>query len=716
MRASTLSILIVLLSLPAMPPLLQQLQAQGGGEEYPLSPSDPVITSALDYLRAAQTVDGDVGGPSTSAWVVMALAAAGEDPYQWRRGPGSPSLMDYLASLGGGLGPATDWERQILAVAAAGGNPYGHGGFDYVASLEGFHSGAQIGDPSLLNDDIWGLMALIASNHRGSPAYADALSVVRGMQNPDGGWGYAVGAASDVDDTAAAVMALMAAGEDPGSDRISRALNYLREAQNGDGGFPYTKGEASNAASTSWTILAIESAGQDPTSSGWSRNGRSPVSYLLGLQSGDGSFQYTMGQTASPEWMTAYAVTALLGKPYPVNTIDAVHVKVRVEAPSRTIWSGEVALYGNFTLEARNSGSSYTFSALTPLGALDAASRKGGFEYSVNDQYVSMDLYVDSIGGEGFQGFYGWLYRVNGVSTGYGSCKGWLGSGPRLRDGDEILWYYGTMGVYPLRLTVDETMVLVGEPLEARVETLSQEVMHNPGQTWPTTEWRPIGGVTVRGPAPSTYQTDSSGTASIKFNEPGVFELYAEEWGETVENQYIRSNRVKISVLKSFDHVVTWEDQVFHVAVKAPTQVSEFSFSQTGKRVSFKLSGGEEGTRIPCRVEIPNTLLSGTFQVTVDGMPVEFTKITNETHTILIFQYNPSVHDVEVIGTEVVPEFPGVAAAASTLLALYVYAGFIAGRIRRRMGNQAAEGIQVVNHCSQDRSRAPRTGFHHGKP
>ncbi|MGC8960865.1 MAG: hypothetical protein ACP5K1_00275, partial [Candidatus Bathyarchaeia archaeon] len=92
---------------------------------------------------------------------------------------------------------------------------------------------------------------------------------------------------------------------------------------------------------------------------------------------------------------------------------------------------------------------------------------------------------------------------------------------------------------------------------------------------------------------------------------------------------------------------------------------------------------GEGGTRIPCRVEIPNTLLSGAFQVLVDGVPATFTRQTNGTHTILTFQYNPSVHNVEVTGTEVVPEFPSISAASILLtlaLLLYAYTGIIAGR------------------------------------
>jgi len=685
LKISTSLILVMVLSSLALLSSLPQLEGEEGS--YPLLPSDPAIASALDYLRDAQTGSGDIGGPSTSAWAVMALAAAGEDPHEWRSSPGNPSIMEYLASLKDELNSATDWERQILAITAAGENPYDFDGVNCVAALEGFHHGVQVGEPSLLNDDIWSLLALVASDRKNSPAFTGALTTLKEMQNPDGGWGYGVDIGSDVDDTAAAIMALIAAGEDPNSEQISKALDYLKEAQNSDGGFPYSKGESSNSASTSWAILAIDAAGQDPTSSQWSKDGKNPVAYLLGLQNGDGSFQYILGQTSSPEWMTAYAVTALLGKPYPVKIIDVVHVKVRVEAPSGTIWSGDVALYGEFTVEAHNSGVSYTFSALTPLGALDAASRKGSFEYSVNDQYISMDLYVDSIGGESAQGMYGWLYRVNAVSTAYGACKGWLSNGPQLKDGDEILWYYGTVGVYPLRLTVDKATVLVDEPLEVKVETLSGEATHNPGQPWPETEWKPIEGVTVHGLA--TYQTEVGGTISVGFNESGVFELYADKWGETVEDQYIRSGRVKVSVLTPFRYEIRHEEQRFNVTVKTPVQVSEFNFNQSEKKISFKLSGGEE--RIPCLIEIPNTLLSGTFQVTVDGVPASFTTLTNETHTILSFYYMPSIHKVEITGTTVIPEFPSITAATATLSVLYVYVAYILTRNRKWKGRVRLE-------------------------
>ena len=67
---STLLIITLLLScliaLPAM-----------AVTSYPLPPDDDKVIDALDYLRGQQATDGSIGDFATSAWVVMAIAAAG---------------------------------------------------------------------------------------------------------------------------------------------------------------------------------------------------------------------------------------------------------------------------------------------------------------------------------------------------------------------------------------------------------------------------------------------------------------------------------------------------------------------------------------------------------------------------------------------------------------------------------------------------------------
>ena len=285
---------------------------------YPLQSSDIQITRALNYLRQrqAQQSTGSIGGFSVDAWVVMAIAAAGEDPDDWAAG--TNSIVDYLKNNRASLGNiATDWARSILAITAAGQDPASFGGFDYVTKLKSYHDGDQIGSASLLNDDFWGVLALISAGESQSSAIiTDSVAFIKANQNTDHGWGLVAGGTSDADNTAAAIMALIAAGESPGSTVIDNALDYLKTLQQNDGGFA-SEG-VTNSGVDAWVINAITDAGQSPVGNEWKQSGKNPIEHLLSLQDTDGAFKWTAAQRSNPEWMTAYAIAALLGKPYPV--------------------------------------------------------------------------------------------------------------------------------------------------------------------------------------------------------------------------------------------------------------------------------------------------------------------------------------------------------------------------------------------------------------
>ena len=181
--------------------------------DYPLTPTDTEVDNALDYLYRQQSSDGSIGGFGTSAWVTMAIAAAGEDPHDWRIGS-NPSIVDYLADNAASAGLVTDYARMILAITAANENPTSFGGVNFVAQLKASCSAGQIGDSSVLNDDFWGVMALIAAGESpSSEVVANSVAFIKSNQNGDGGWSWGAGGASDVDDTAAAIMALVSAGE-----------------------------------------------------------------------------------------------------------------------------------------------------------------------------------------------------------------------------------------------------------------------------------------------------------------------------------------------------------------------------------------------------------------------------------------------------------------------------------------------------------------------
>jgi len=293
----------------------------GMSETFDSGKGDGSVSEALGFLRSIQKSDGAVSGFATSCWSAMAIAAAGQDPHNWT-GSSGHSIVDYLIANTDLLDydKALDVARFILAMTAADENPRNLNGEDYVEKLKNLSVNGQIGYEAWVNDDFWAVLALISA---GEPATStvvnESVDFIRGNQNADGGWGWGRSGvtASDVDDTAAAVMALVSAGEDSSSEIVENALQYLRDNQQSNGGF--SNWGVVNSNSDSWAMGAIVSVGQDPDQ--WQVSGTSVVEHLLSLQNENGSFNRTSNDPPGIDkgWNTAYAVVALSLNPYPVN-------------------------------------------------------------------------------------------------------------------------------------------------------------------------------------------------------------------------------------------------------------------------------------------------------------------------------------------------------------------------------------------------------------
>jgi Domain of unknown function (DUF4430) len=83
-------------------------------------------------------------------------------------------------------------------------------------------------------------------------------------------------------------------------------------------------------------------------------------------------------------------------------------------------------------------GSVATLAKPTPLGALEAASRRAELYYRL--KVLSFGPYVDRIGRYPAAGSSGWVYKVNNVSPPVGAADF------RLKQGDRVLWYWARFG------------------------------------------------------------------------------------------------------------------------------------------------------------------------------------------------------------------------------------------------------------------------------
>jgi prenyltransferase beta subunit len=311
------------------------------------------LDSTIRYLQEAQNADGGFGGTSGgesgqgfSAWVALALAAAGINPQDQAKPGGVDAYSFLVAHFHKGLEeeipyplvPTTALERELMVVNASGTDPHRFAGYDLVeevlarARTDGSFPYVP-GGRGEINDTIFAILALgPVQEPAAQAAVQSAADWLIGAQDDDGGWSWEVkGGRTEADMTGAAIQALVAAGRhDTAAEH--RGLQYLHEMQNADGGFPEFPGETeSNVASTAWAVQAIWSAGEDPET--WTTAERhEPLAYMASLQQPDGHIRWKASQDTFGVWMTAYVAPAFAGQAWPIP-VAPLAVKLPLTPP-----------------------------------------------------------------------------------------------------------------------------------------------------------------------------------------------------------------------------------------------------------------------------------------------------------------------------------------------------------------------------------------------
>ncbi len=531
-----------------------------------------ILIQTLTPFRAGATYNPDTAKKylltkTTSPWTVLGLKALNANP----------ASLDNLKNV---ADTPNDYSTAILALTSSGKDPRTFAATDYVAKLKTYYVGGQLGDASTLNDDIFGLLALVSSGEsKTSEHVAGIKNYLFSKQQPNGGWGFMVDGSSDSNMTAAAITALTASGVLGTDTHIQKALEYLKTTQNADGGFTYdplsSYGNASDASSTAWVMWALNALNIQPST--WSKGGKNPTQYLESLQTESGYFKY---QSASNEdafsaITTSYAAIALSGKTLPLAIYGSgsqnVNAAVRIEGGQEPLCS-------------------VTVPGPTALEALKNAATACNLVITIKE--TGFGPYLSAIGSETSQGMTGWMYLVNNISPDVGAAD------YRLHEGDSVLWYYGDFGWLPSKLTLSAQEIQSGKSAAATVEEFSQN------------QWKPAAGATVFYGA-QTRVTDENGKVTITPSD-GYYALYAQKTGS------IRSNSLMLKVGNPSSGSVTLSanagsGEVLGENTNQPQSSISFTVSPNGLAFGTITAGSS----VSKELQIANT---GTQAITVEAV------------------------------------------------------------------------------------------------
>jgi len=231
-----------------------------------------------------------IGQETWNSWQIIGIARAGKSV-----------PTEFIDSINvNDLVKATDYERTILGVLAAGGDPMDVDGVDLIEKL------CAMDLPSKsINGIVYGLIALDAGKYKLPKdinwTRENLIESLVSKQNKDGGWSF-FGEISDPDMTGMVMTALAPYNNEEHvnvQEAINKAVERLASTQVSDGehkGAFDIQGEyptAANGNSTAQVLMGLSSNGIDPKGEKFTKNGKNVVDALLSFQSENGGFGYT---------------------------------------------------------------------------------------------------------------------------------------------------------------------------------------------------------------------------------------------------------------------------------------------------------------------------------------------------------------------------------------------------------------------------------------
>jgi len=368
----------------------------------------------------------DQGGELTDWEQILNLKGAGVDLYDGRW-----TLPDWDSDTFGSEATAGFYGSRILALIAMEKNPEDFDNRDLIAELVAMQQddgSFLVGTDQMVTSQIFAMHALDVAG----AAYEveEALNWLTGQINDDGGIGWGVGAASDVDTTGWLARLLAGHSGKTGVDEaLTAARSYLGNKQLESGGFASAySGE--NANSTANGLLGFDVSGTEAATA---------LERLYDFESDTAGFYRFKLEDSDGSAFATKQVLGAFGDFYFGTPVferlaygwDTLGFTLRVEGAEATLLD-----------------ESFGYQILSD----DAPTVEDVVAKALDEKeisYTNAGGYLSEIAGEtagSFGGFDGWLYRVNGESQAAGIAD------TAVKEGDDILFYYGEMApgtLYP---------------------------------------------------------------------------------------------------------------------------------------------------------------------------------------------------------------------------------------------------------------------------
>jgi hypothetical protein len=287
--------------------------------------------------------------------------------------------------------------------------------------------------------------------------------------------------------------------------------------------------------------------------------------------------------------LVVFAVALALAVPAFGATAKSVHI--RIEGQHGTIFNGARDVPA--TAMTDNMGAPYNV-GVSAMAAIGVAGRLGGFPYVIRDTAYGES--VDSINGENYlpdPPYYGWMYRVNGVSLPIASDTAVL------KSGDSVLWFFGAWDAKPAVARPVTRLVKLGATLTVKARQVDDAAR----------ETTLAGAVVHVGSRTATASAD--GAVSLPMTAVGDYGVRVEKDG------FIRSEVVMVHVRKA-TAVKSLKVSANDVEVGARPIVSGVLMSGTSKLAS-------RSVRLWHRAKGSSKWVAGPIKVTGSAGTVRFT-------------------------------------------------------------------------------------------